>query len=67
MMVIAYNKSNLVGTGLKEFRDMGLTRFGVGVVNRMNKLGMVIDLSHDSGQTCLDTCDVSYTVSTGRS
>jgi membrane dipeptidase len=56
---IAYSESNTLGTGLKEPRDGGLTTFGRRAVERMNKLGFAIDVSHSSDRTCLDTFDVS--------
>lgn len=54
-MGIAYSESNTLGTGLKESRDGGLTVFGRQAVERMNKLGIAIDVSHSSDYTCLDT------------
>ncbi|MDQ1713546.1 MAG: rane dipeptidase [Frankiaceae bacterium] len=56
---IAYSDSNTLGTGLKERRDGGLTEFGRAAVRRMNRLGIVIDVSHSSDQTCLDTFEAS--------
>ena len=56
---IAYSESNALGTGLKEPGDGGLTVFGRRAVERMNKLGLLIDVSHSSDRTCLDTCEVS--------
>ncbi len=52
---IAYSESNTLGTGLKEPADGGLTVFGRRAVERMNKLGLAIDVSHSSDLTCLDT------------
>lgn len=56
---IAYSEGNALGAGLKEPRDGGLTVFGRKAVQRMNKLGMAIDVSHSGDQTCLDTIEVS--------
>jgi membrane dipeptidase len=56
---IAYSEGNALGAGLKEPRDGGLTAFGRKAVERMNKLGMAIDLSHSGDRTCLDTIEVS--------
>jgi membrane dipeptidase len=56
---IAYSEANALGSGLKEDRDGGLTRFGRRCVERMNRLGMAIDLSHAADRTSLDTIDAS--------
>lgn len=58
MVMITYNEAE-VAVGLKESRDMRLTRFGVSVVGRMNKPGMATDLSYATDQMCLATCGVS--------
>ncbi|MCU1605142.1 MAG: Zn-dependent dipeptidase microsomal dipeptidase [Modestobacter sp.] len=58
-MGIAYSESNTLGSGLKERRDGGLTAFGRRAVERMNKLGIAIDVSHSGDQTCLDTFEQS--------
>jgi membrane dipeptidase len=57
---ITYSESNALGTGLNdEDSDGGLTKFGEKAVERMNKLGILIDPSHASRQTTLDTCEAS--------
>ena len=56
---IAYSEANALGSGLKESRDGGLTVFGRRAVERMNKVGMLIDCSHCGDQTTLDTIEVS--------
>jgi len=56
---ITYSESNALGNGLKEKRDGGLTAFGRKAVERMNKVGMLIDCSHCGDQTTLDTIEVS--------
>lgn len=52
---IVYNEANALGCGLKERHDGGLTVFGKSAVERMNALGMAIDISHSGDQTALDT------------
>jgi membrane dipeptidase len=59
MMGIAFSESNMLGSGLKEESDGGLTVFGHKVVNRMNKLGMAIDIAHSGDKTSLDTIKAS--------
>ncbi len=58
-MGICYSESNMLGSGLNESRDGGLTDFGYDAVKRMNKLGMLIDVSHAGDQTALDTIEAS--------
>jgi membrane dipeptidase len=58
-MGIAYSEANGLGSGLKEARDGGLTVFGKRAVERMNALGMAIDVSHSGDQTCLDVFEHS--------
>ncbi len=59
MMGIAYSESNGLGSGLKEARDGGLTSFGRKAVERMNRIGMAIDVSHAGDLTSLDTIEAS--------
>jgi membrane dipeptidase len=56
---IAYSEANALGSGLREACDGGLTGFGRRAVERMNRLGMAIDISHSSDRTGLDVCEVS--------
>ena len=59
LMGITYSESNALGSGLKESADGGLTAFGRKAVERMNKLGMAIDVSHVGPRTALDVVAVS--------
>jgi len=59
MMGITYSESNCLGSGLKEKNDGGLTAFGRKAVERMNKVGMAIDVSHSGDKTAIDTINVS--------
>jgi membrane dipeptidase len=56
---VCYSESNMLGSGLKELNDGGLTDFGYDAVVRMNKLGILVDVSHTSDQTALETIDSS--------
>jgi membrane dipeptidase len=56
---IAYSEANTLGCGLRELNDGGLTEFGRAAVQRMNKLGIAIDISHSGDQTSLDTIEIS--------
>src|SRR5699024_7452143 len=59
IMGIAYSEANSLGAGLREKNDSGLTVFGHQVVERMNKLGMTIDISHSGDQTSRDVIAAS--------
>lgn len=58
-MGLVYADSNTLGSGQKEARDAGLTAFGRKAVQRMNDLGILIDVSHASDQTSLDAIETS--------
>jgi membrane dipeptidase len=60
-MGIAYSEANLLGSGLKERGDGGLTYLGERAVERMNKIGMAIDISHSGDRTGLDVIEASRT------
>jgi membrane dipeptidase len=59
MMGIAYSESNTLGSGCRETTDGGLTHFGRRAVERMNKLGLLIDVSHCGDRTSLETIETS--------
>ena len=52
-MLIAYNLNNPAGGGCHD-DDQGLTAFGRAVIAEMNRVGMVLDLSHTGRRTTLD-------------
>jgi membrane dipeptidase len=56
---LTYNSRNLIGNGSTERRDEGLSDFGVAIVERMNKVGMAVDVSHCGDRTTLDAFEVS--------
>ncbi|SDP26396.1 membrane dipeptidase [Nakamurella panacisegetis] len=58
-MGIAYSEANTLGSGLKERGDGGLTYFGDRAVERMNKLGIAIDVSHSGDRTALEVIERS--------
>ena len=45
-MLLAYNSKNATGDGCNERTDGGLSRFGISVVEQMNRVGMLIDGTH---------------------
>ena len=56
---LTYNARNRIGDGSTERTNVGLSDFGVSVVERMNAVGMAVDVSHSGVQTTLDACAVS--------
>lgn len=56
---LTYNETNYVGTGCLERYDAGLTSFGLEVVEEMNRLGILIDLSHVGDMTTMETIEAS--------
>ncbi|WP_121641012.1 membrane dipeptidase [Virgibacillus sp. Bac330] len=59
IMQLTYNNQNLVGSSCYEEKDTGLSRYGKIVVEEMNRVGMVIDLSHVGEKTSLDAIKTS--------
>ena len=55
---LTYNARNLIGNGSTERRDEGISDFGVAIVERMNKAGMAVDVSHCGDRTTLDAFEV---------
>lgn len=51
---LTYNTQNLVGAGCWEANDGGLSGFGREVVDTMNRVGMLVDLSHVGPKTSSD-------------
>ncbi len=59
IMQLTYNNASLLGGGCYEPNDGGLTRFGRETIREMNRLGMLIDLSHVGETTCHQAIDAS--------
>ena len=56
---LTYNNQSLLGTGHAETEDAGLTRMGREAVAEMNRLGVVIDMSHAGERTTLEAISAS--------
>jgi microsomal dipeptidase-like Zn-dependent dipeptidase len=59
VMQITYNNQSLLGAGCYEAVDTGITRMGREVIAEMNRVGLVIDLSHSGERTCREAIDLS--------
>ena len=59
IMQLTYNNQSLLACGCYEDEDSGLTRFGKQVVREMNRVGMVIDMSHSAERSTLEAVDHS--------
>jgi microsomal dipeptidase-like Zn-dependent dipeptidase len=53
-MQLTYNNQSLLATGCYEAEDAGLTRMGRAVVAEMNRVGLVVDMSHSAERSTLD-------------
>ena len=58
-MQLSYNNQSLLCSGWQEPCDTGVTRFGREVIGEMNRLGMVIDMSHSGERSTLEAIDLS--------
>jgi microsomal dipeptidase-like Zn-dependent dipeptidase len=56
---LTYNNQSLLGCGWMEANDTGVTRMGREVIAEMNRLGMVVDMSHSGERTALDAIEIS--------
>jgi len=56
---LTYMERNYVGDGCLERTDCGLSRFGLEVIEEMNRLGMLIDLSHVGPRTTMEAIEAS--------
>ena len=58
-MQLSYNYQSLLATGCYEQNDPGLTRMGKEVIREMNRLGIVVDMSHSSDRSTFEAIDNS--------
>jgi microsomal dipeptidase-like Zn-dependent dipeptidase len=58
-MQLTYNNQSLLATGCYESEDTGITRMGRAVIAEMNRVGLVIDMSHSAERSTLDAIEVS--------
>ena len=58
-MQLTYNNQSLLATGCYEKIDSGVTRMGKEVIKEMNRLGIVIDMSHSAEKSTIDAINLS--------
>ncbi len=58
-MQLTYNNQSLLATGCYEKVDSGVTNFGREVIREMNRVGLVVDMSHSAEKSTLDAIEFS--------
>jgi membrane dipeptidase len=58
-MQLTYNNQSLLATGCYEKNDSGVTNFGREVIKEMNRVGIVVDMSHSAEKSTFDAIDIS--------
>ena len=58
-MQLTYNNQSLLATGCYENVDGGVTNFGKEVIKEMNRVGIVIDMSHSAEKSTLEAIELS--------
>ena len=56
---LSYNFRSIVADGAFEPHDAGVSEYGQKVIERMNQVGMAVDLGHASDRSKLDACEMS--------
>jgi len=58
-MQLSYNNQSVLATGCYEEEDPGITRMGRQVIKEMNRVGLVIDMSHSAEKSTLQAIELS--------
>ena len=58
-MQLTYNNQSLLATGCYEAEDPGVTRMGRQVIKEMNRVGLVVDMSHSAERSTLEAIEIS--------
>ena len=58
-MQLTYNNQSLLATGCYEEHDSGVTRMGKEVIKEMNRIGVIVDMSHSAEKSTLDAIKIS--------
>jgi microsomal dipeptidase-like Zn-dependent dipeptidase len=58
-MQLSYNNQSLLATGCYESEDPGITRMGREVIKEMNRVGLVVDMSHSAERSTFEAIEIS--------
>ena len=58
-MQLTYNNQSLLAAGCYEQEDAGITRMGREVIQEMNRVGMIIDMSHSADRSTIEAAQIS--------
>jgi len=58
-MQLTYNNQSLLATGCYEKIDSGVTNFGKEAIKEMNRVGIVVDMSHSAEKSTFDAIEIS--------
>ncbi|UWQ29683.1 dipeptidase [Leisingera sp. M523] len=58
-MQLTYNNQSLLATGCYEAEDPGITRMGKQVIKEMNRVGLVVDMSHSADRSTIEAAEIS--------
>ncbi|SVB45735.1 uncharacterized protein METZ01_LOCUS198589 [marine metagenome] len=58
-MQLSYNNQSLLAAGCYEVDDPGITRMGRQVIKEMNRVGLVVDMSHSAHRSTLEAIEIS--------
>ena len=58
-MQLTYNNQSLLATGCYEAEDPGITRMGRQVIKEMNRVGLVVDMSHSADRSTIEAAEIS--------
>ena len=58
-MQLSYNNQSLLAAGCYETEDPGISRMGKQVIKEMNRVGLVVDMSHSADRSTIEAADIS--------
>ena len=58
-MLLAYNEKNHVGDGCHERTDAGLSRFGLRLIEEMNRVGIILDCTHTGYRSTMEAMEAT--------